>query len=227
MCGRYTFQHTEALRQLIEQLTGQAYEDMVARYNVAPTQAMPVVTKRPKPVATRMRWGPLYRLGNSVPSLMINARSETAHQKVFKHAVQHRRCLVPADGFFEWDRRQKTRVPYLFRVRGEAPFWIAGIYEEKSPEADEAFLVLTTAPNELVLPFHDRMPVILDAPAAARWLEPGPMSPADLSSICVPYNAAAMDARAVNPVVNNARNDGPECVAAAPPNNDPQAGFDF
>jgi len=233
MCGRYTFQHAEALRQLIESLTGESYEEYIARYNVAPTQDNPVVAPEPagRPRRRTMRWGlvPASDPAAKPKLIHVNARSEEIlGKRTFKEAVQLRRCVVPADGYYEWKRPdERTKLPYLISLHERRPFFIAGIYEEATALRPETYALLTCGPNRLMAEIHDRMPVILDAPGLARWLEPGPIGPAEMSSICVPYDDAAMQAWPVSAIVNSARHEVPECVAPVAPHMDPQGNFGF
>lgn len=219
MCGRYTLAHAEAAKAALERL-GIKMSNEVAlptRYNVAPTQIMPVVRGDK---LTAMKWG-VMRTIQGKPKLVINARSETAATKFsFRDNVKSRRCIIPADGFFEWLRSPdgKTRTPYWFRVKGGEPFWIAGIYDEASETVPPTSIPLTTAPNELIAPIHDRMPVILDDSLAKEWLSDSALTPERVSAICLSYPATAMSADQVNPIVNNARNDVPACIA--PPRSD-------
>jgi putative SOS response-associated peptidase YedK len=187
------------------------------RFNVAPTQGMPVViAPAGQPQAITMRWGivPFYARKDPKPQQLINARSETVTEKVtFRQSVQKRRCLVPADGFYEWLRESPARkTPYYIRLRSGAPFWIAGIYEKAAPPFDAGYALLTTRPNELMRPIHDRMPVILPTSNALDWLKPGPIAPALVAQFSEPYPAEEMCAHPVSTIVNNARHDVPECV---------------
>jgi len=233
MCGRYTFQHAEALRQLIESLTGESYEEYFARYNVAPTQDNPVVAPAGagRPRRHTMRWGliPASDQAEKPKLIHVNARSEEIYGKrTFKEAVQLRRCVVPADGYYEWKRPdERTKLPHLISLRERRPFFMAGIYEEATALRPETFALLTCAPNRLMAQIHDRMPVILAAPSLTRWLHPGPISPAELASICVPYDDAAMQVWPVGAVVNSARHEVPECVVPVAPHVDPQGSFGF
>ena len=233
MCGRYTFQHTEALRQLIESLTGESYEDYVARYNVAPTQDNTVVAPDPagRPRRRVMRWG-LIPASDPAPKprlIHVNARSEEMlGKRTFKAAVQERRCAVPADGYYEWKRPdQHTKLPHLISLQGRKPFFIAGLYEEATALRPETFALLTCGPNRLMAAIHDRMPVILDEAGLDRWLKPGPITAAEAASICVPYNDEAMQAWPVSATVNSARHEVPECVVQVPPHVDPQGLLGF
>jgi putative SOS response-associated peptidase YedK len=233
MCGRYTFQDVEALRQLIERLTGEAYEEYISRYNVAPAQDNPVVALAGagRPRRRTMRWGLVPAADPAAkPKLIhVNARSEEILAKrTFKEAVQLRRCVVPADGYYEWKRPdERTKLPHLISLRGRRPFFMAGIYEEATALRPETYALLTCGPNRLMAEIHDRMPVILDAPGLACWLRSGPVGAAELSSICVPYDDAAMQAWPVSAIVNSARHEVPECVVPVAPHVDPQGSFGF
>ncbi len=177
------------------------------RYNVAPTQKMPAVRVKEGPEAAELSWGirPGWKKKTDRP--LINARSETAATKpTFRESVARRRCLVPADGFYEWKREVKPAQPFYFHLKAEAPFWFAGIWE------GDAYLILTTAPNELLESIHDRMPVILDETTAAQWLGDRPLKEAVLKRLCSSYPARQMECREVSRKVNNARYDGPECI---------------
>ena len=121
--------------------------------------------------------------------------------------------MVPADGFFEWRRdTDKTKTPFFIRLKGERPFFIAGIYEDEAPPFPAGYALLTTGPNELMVPIHDRMPVILTEEAAQAWLTPGAITPERVHEVCQSYPASDMIANPVSSIVNNARNDVPECV---------------
>lgn len=218
MCGRYTIEKAEAMRRLLELMTGETVE-IGPRYNVAPAQDNPVVAHaagEARPRVHRMRWGlvPFWEKNEKPKFAPINARSEEMMGKpTFRQSVQKRRCAVPADGFYEWRRPdERTKIPHLISLRDRAPFFIAGLYEDATAIRPETYALLTCAPNRLMEPIHDRMPVILTPETLARWLRPGPITPEEVASICVPYDASAMQEWAVSSVVNNARHDVPECV---------------
>jgi len=221
MCGRYTFQHTEALAKLIESLTGRVTTAFVPRYNVAPSQDNPVVAadESGAPSLHTMRWGlvPFWDKSEKPKFAPINARSEEMMGKpTFKQSVQKRRCAVPADGFYEWLRLdEKTKFPHLIGLKERKPFFIAGLFESATETRPETYAVLTCGPNALMQPIHDRMPVILDGPALKRWLTPGPITAEETAGICVPFDPDKMAAVKVSSVVNNARHDVPECVVPA------------
>lgn len=218
MCGRYTFQHVESLRRLIESITGEAYAAPAARYNVAPSQENPIVAVGADGHlhGTTMRWGlvPYWDKSEKPKIAPINARSEEMLGKpMFKQAVQKRRGAIPADGYFEWQRPdERTKIPHFISLRERRPFFIAGIFEPATAARPATYALLTCTPNPLMAAIHDRMPVILPASAVGRWLGPGPLTPDDAASICVPYASGEMQAWAVSSVVNHARHDVPECI---------------
>ena len=223
MCGRYTIKDPVALAQMIAHLTGEPVAVVARRYNVSPTQINPVVrpdeTQQPKGVL--MRWGHSVQFNElQPPKLLINGRSEgAADKRTFKKALQERRCLVPADGFFEWKRNLATKSsqPYYFRRKDETPFWIAGLYWPEMDNQPPGYIVMTTAPNELMAPIHDRMPVIMDAEAAHEWIAPGPLLPERMGALCASYPTDQMKADPVSSIVNSAANDVPECVVPVSP----------
>jgi putative SOS response-associated peptidase YedK len=188
------------------------------RYNVAPGQL--VATVRLDDDGQRhwrnARWGliPSWAKDKKEGFKHINARSETAATKPsFRAAFKKRRCLIAADGFFEWEKRGKEKIPHHFRLHGGVSYAFAGLWETWHGEGSpvESCTVLTCAPNEIVQPYHDRMPVILPAEGYERWLNPT-SDPADLQALLGPYPADRMESFVVDQVVNNARNDVPECV---------------
>ncbi len=229
MCGRYTLQQPEALRRLIESLTGGDSTSFPARYNVAPTQVNPVVRTTPnsRPRLESWRWGMVSP--GKASGLHVNARSEDVLVRPsFREHVQRRRCVVPADGYYEWQRPDsRTRWPHLISLLGRRPFFMAGIHDTGDVSGAANYVVLTCGPNRLMARIHDRMPVILHGTALVRWLEPGPLTAAEISSICVPHDDSSMQAWPVGEVVNAARNENPDCVVPVPPRVDPQGSFGF
>jgi putative SOS response-associated peptidase YedK len=167
-----------------------------------------------------MRWGlvPRWSKGDR-PSVLINARSETVLEKpTFRTPFLHRRCLIPADGFYEWARAGAKKQPYHFHRRDQSPFAFAGLWESWSdPETRDRLLsccILTTEANELVRPVHDRMPVILDQTDFDLWLDPV-SQPDELTTLLRPCSADVMESAAVGTRVNSPKYDGPECLEPA------------
>lgn len=232
MCGRYTLTVNPALlAALLDDLLppGEkwSWPDFEPRYNVSPTQEAPVVRMGPAgPVLAPMRWGllPVWMVGRSSAPL-INARSETVAEKpAFKAALRHRRCLVPADGFFEWaplpeDAPKGTRKqPYWFRRADRSLFAMAGLWEPPNAAAPlGSYTLVTTAPNATVAPVHDRMPVILPPEAYAVWLDPDVMDPAALVPLLRP-SGAAMTSEPVSTRLNASRGENdPTLLRPDPP----------
>ena len=220
MCGRYLVQNPAALRELARRLFGVTVPDFAPRYNVAPSQAMPVLAAAEDGAvrAGSMKWGlvPFWEKSDKPQFAPINARSEDAFAKpMFRQSIQKRRCLVPADGFYEWQKLDgDRRQPFVIRLKGAAPFFFAGIYESATEIRPETFLVFTTKPNALMARIHNRMPVILPDEMAKRWLAPGPVTADQLADLTASYPAARMEARPVSVLVNNPRNDSPELLTA-------------
>ena len=220
MCGRY------ALISNISELQGRFGFVMDGpapepRYNIAPTQPVLAVVNDGVRRGEMMRWGliPSWAKDIKVGSRMINAVSETAAAKpAFRSAFRRRRCLVLADGFYEWRREGKQRIPmYFFQKSGE-PMAFAGLWESwKSPAGEHirSCAILTTAANEFMAQIHHRMPVILSAETEPLWLDPLTETPDTLEPLLIPAPPDLLDAREVSPMVNNVRNDGPGCIAPA------------
>jgi len=187
------------------------------RYNVAPTQAVVTVTDDGTRHLEQMRWGlvPRWAKDPKGGARMINARAETlAERPAYRGALRRRRCLIPADGFYEWAEgagSRKARRPMYVRLTTGEPFAFAGLWDEwRPPEGGEPLrtcTIVTTEANALVAAFHHRMPVILAPEVEAVWLDPGLTDPAHLRSLLVPYPAAAMEAYPVSTAVNAAANE--------------------
>jgi putative SOS response-associated peptidase YedK len=218
MCGRFTLE--KSIGSLGSLFHIQAVAEQPARYNIAPTQ--PIVAVRQseedrEPELVMLRWGliPAWAKEPAAMPLLINARSETAASKpAFRTALRRRRCLVPADGFYEWQQTAGRKQPFHMRRRDGAPFALAGLWERwEGPDGCiDSCALLTTAANELMRPIHERMPVILDPPDYGLWLDPAVQDVELIQSLLRPYPAEAMIAYPVSPAVNNARNDVPQCI---------------
>jgi putative SOS response-associated peptidase YedK len=217
MCGRYMLTTpVDALRQLF---LFTERPNLAPRYNIAPTQDVPIV-RRTRDGAGRelimVRWGlvPYWADDPKIGNRLINARRESvARTAAFREAYQRRRCLVPADGFFEWQKEGRTRQPLLVRRKDQAPFAFAGLWE-RWPQPGGGVLrsctIITCPANKLIAPVHDRMPVILASEDYERWLDP---SRADGRELLEPYPAAELEAFPVSPRVNSPQYDDPECIA--------------
>lgn len=219
MCGRYALKNPDAIARLIARLTGEPYELVRGRYNVAPGQINPTVRKvKSEPhkiLAEEMKWGHFAQFSpEGPPTFLINARSETAMTKrTFAAGVRQRRCVVPADGFYEWKRDDKGRSKqaYHIQLKDGEPYWMAGIFWEPEGEQPTRYIVFTIAPNALMAPIHDRMPVILRDEEAKLWADPEtPIERA--TGLFRAYPADGMEAYPVSALVNSVANDVPDCV---------------
>ncbi len=222
MCGRFTLRtplKDVAAAFGVDPATVQR-ELWPARYNIAPTQDVAAVRQSSagERELARLHWGliPPWADDPSIGNRMINARGETiATRPAYREAFRHRRCLVIADGFFEWKRGAKPKQPFYIRRPDERPLAFAGLWErwQKGELAIESCTIVTTAANALVEPLHDRMPVILDPRDYARWLDPGASEPDRLRSLLVPCPAEALTMYPVGRLVNSPRDDTPACIA--------------
>jgi putative SOS response-associated peptidase YedK len=218
MCGRFSLVVPERFFSrvfLFEDLP-----EMQPDYNIPPGVDIWAVRKSPpskEAEVARLRWGlvPFWAKDPKIGNRMINARSETAAEKpAFRAAFKSRRCLIPADGFFEWKRNGKSRTPYYIHLKDQKPFAMAGLWERwTSPDgADlDTCTILTTTPNERMQELHDRMPVILQEDTMETWLDEK-TSLDDLHRLTMPYPAGNMTAYPVSFLVNSPRNNGPECL---------------
>ena len=190
------------------------------RYNIAPSQKSPVLTvNEDRRVLNMMRWGliPFWAKEASIGYKMINAKSETLAEKPsFRKPFKEKRCLVLADGFYEWEKTdKKNKVPYRFVLKNRQPFAFAGLWDVwKTPEGDTllSFTIITTRANELMERIHDRMPVILNEKDEAKWLDPEFKDTDKLSSLLQPYPSEQMVAYKVSTIVNSPKNDTPSCI---------------
>jgi putative SOS response-associated peptidase YedK len=221
MCGRYT--QTADARTLAGRFRlAKLGADVRPRWNMAPGQDAPVVVVEGGRRLGIYRWGliPAWAKDPTIGAKLINARADTAADKPsFRGPFQRRRCLVPADGFYEWRKAGKAKVPVRFTRSDGAPFAFAGLWDEwTSPEGGtlRTFTVLTTEPNALVAPVHDRMPVILTEAGEDAWLDPGAKT-AELKPLLVPYEAAGMRAQDASTRVNAVRNDDPSLLTPDEP----------
>lgn len=196
------------------------------RYNIAPTQAATVIRQHPvEPIRklSMLRWGliPSWAKDSSAAATMINARSETASSKpAFSDALKHRRCLIPADGFYEWKRSGTSKQPFCFEINSGELFAFAGLWDRwKDPSGTclKTFSILTTTPNAVTEAVHDRMPVILGADAYDLWLDPGMKNVLEVSELLKPFDARQMRCYAVSSRVNHVANDDEECSRPVEP----------
>ena len=221
MCGRYRLSRR---KQIVEEYfdSPSSEEEWTPRYNIAPTQPVPVVRQHPKEPVRKlslMRWGliPSWAKDPSGAASMINARSESASTKpAFRDAMKSRRCLIPADAFYEWMRTGKGKQPFCFEVNECELFAFAGLWDGwKDPNGNwiRTCTILTTTPNALTATVHDRMPVILDPDTYDLWLDPGMNDVGMASELLKPCDARLMRCYPVSSRVNHVGNDDKECSA--------------
>jgi len=221
MCGRYRLSRR---KQIVEEYFASASgeEEWSPRYNIAPTQSVPVIRQNPKePIRelSLVRWGliPSWAKDSSAAANMINARSETAATKpAFRDVLKSHRCLIPADGFYEWQRTGKTKQPYCFEIGEGTLFAFAGIWDRwKGPSGNivETCSILTTTPNAVTSTVHDRMPVILDPDNYDLWLDPGMRDVSAASELLKPCDARLMRCYPISTRINHVANDDEECSA--------------
>lgn len=218
MCGRYAL--ILSGRALAEHFDLPTVPTLGPRYNIAPTQSVPIVragSAEPREWC-EVRWGliPFWAKDASIGARMINARSETAAEKpAFRQAVRRRRCLIPASGFYEWSRRGGAKQPFYIHLSDSRPLAFAGLWERWRPsESDpvESCTILTTSPNPVVAELHDRMPVILPPERYDEWLSAAELASERLVTLLSAFPAEEMEAYPVSRHVNSPANDDPACI---------------
>ncbi len=220
MCGRFTLRSSG--EAVAEAFGLPKVPDLLPRFNIAPGQPVAVVRQSARAEGRELaflRWGltPAWADDPSIGGRLANARSETAATKPsFRRALRSRRCLVVADGFYEWRQVNGPKQPYFVGLRSDRPFGLAGLWErwEKGGEPVESCTILTTGANGLMLPIHERMPVIIPPDQYGLWLDPRCQDTDKLAKLLRPYPSQDMLAYRVSPVVNNPKNDVPQCVEA-------------
>ena len=220
MCGRFTLKTTpETLTETFPDFT--MPDELTPRYNIAPSQEVPVVPNNGENTMESFQWGliPSWAKDPKIGNRMINARSETLAEKPsFRTAYKQRRCLVLADGFYEWRQEPggKSKTPIYIRLKSDKPFAFAGLWEAWRPSTgDDPLLsctIITTTPNSLMETIHRRMPVILEPDAYDLWLDPHEQPAAQLNGLLKPYPAEEMMAHPVSRFVNRPGNDSSDCV---------------
>jgi len=215
MCGRYRLSRRKQILAEHFDAISEA-DDWAPRYNIAPTQPVPVIRQHPtEPTRhmSQMHWGliPSWSNDASGAAKMINARSETAQTlPAFREAMKYRRCLVPADGFYEWKRSGTAKQPYCFEINEGQLFVFAGLWEgwkDASGDWIKTCTILTTTPNDVTSTVHDRMPVILEPGDYDLWLDPGLKDAGVLSELLKPLEASVMRCHPVSGRVNSVQND--------------------
>ncbi|MCB9454571.1 MAG: SOS response-associated peptidase [Anaerolineaceae bacterium] len=217
MCGRFTLTADLDTLQLAFNLAT-VPPDLPPRYNIAPSQPVAIITNETPTALSFHTWGllPSWAKDPALANKLINARSETAHEKPsFRSAFKRRRCLIPADGFFEWKREGNEKTPMFIHLKGRSVFALAGLWEVwNSPQGDEvrSCTILTTEANDFMKPIHDRMPVILDPADYEEWLVAGDAPALALHALMRPYDSDQMAAYAVSKLVNRPGNDTPQVI---------------
>lgn len=219
MCARYTLKTPpEAVAALFDL---PSVPELTARYNVAPTQNVAAVREpHGSREFARLRWGlvPSWADDLKIGHRLLNARAETVASKpAFRAAFRKRRCLLPADGYYEWKAVGRAKQPYWFRLSDGGLFAFAGLWErwERDGQVVESCSLITTEGNELARQIHDRMPVLLDRTTWDVWLDPEVADADALGELLRPYPAEKMRVDPVNPIVNNPRHDSPACIEPA------------
>lgn len=211
MCGRFTLKTPERIK--FEALNTYDPDDLVPRYNIAPSQdVLTILERNSEREATFLRWG-LIPFWSKEPKGFINARAETIEQKAaFNESFQRRRCLIPADGFYEWERNGKISQPHYFQMKDQAPFAFAGIWDRWKSEGSwvTSCAIVTTTANELLAPIHHRMPVIVSPESYDLWLADDPRFP--FKDLLAPFPASEMISYTVSHDVNDVKVDDPHLV---------------
>jgi len=231
MCTRFVLLKDQ-LQAAYVALGVEAPAELVSRYNIAPSTALTAFRQRNRaagPERALLRWGLVPSWAKSVDASapLVNARAETLTEKPsFSEAFRHRRCLVPAGGFYEWAIHGRARKPWLFQRPDAAVFFFAGLWETwRSPtgEVVESCAIITTTPNAVTQPIHDRMPVLLAPETTRAWLDPEAHVERDLIPLLRPASDAALTATALSTHVSNVRHDDPACLTPAGPDDDSSA----
>lgn len=217
MCGRFTITFERDTAQQYLQL--EIPTDFIPRYNVAPTQQVAVWRDTTSRSLEWMRWGliPSWAKDTSIGVHLINARGETLLEKPsFREAFQRRRCLILADGFFEWQKQpgKQPSIPYYFTLNDKKLFFFAGLWDTWHSPSGETFTtcaIITTTPNAVVEPVHDRMPVLFESQAAWAWLNKS-ASASSLQAMLLPYPAEKMNGYVVSTLINQANLETPELI---------------
>ena len=222
MCGRFTLTVDPAQAQ--ENFNNFTFPEKFApRFNIAPTQPILAIPNDEKFTADFFIWGliPMWAKDPSIGNRLINARAETLAEKPsFRGSLKYKRCLILADGFYEWKSAdgKKSKTPFFIHMKDRKPFAFAGLWDSwNSPEGSQlkTCTIITTEPNELMSLLHNRMPVILHPRNYDKWLDPSAQTPDQLIPLLKPFPAEMMDAYPVTPLVNKPSNDTPELVVPA------------
>ena len=217
MCRRYML--ATPRERLIARFRIQHAAELVPRYNIAPSESVAAIRENvnQERELALLRWGlvPSTTKDTKNAYRMINARAETLSQRpAFRAAFAHRRCLIPADGFYEWQQTNDSKQPYFIRARDENPLAFAGLWErwQRGRQVIESCTIITMSANQSLAPIHHRMPVILPEDTYDLWLDPSVQDPATLQALLLPYDAEKLVAYRVSKRVNHPKNDDAECI---------------
>ena len=219
MCGRFTLKTSPA--ELQEELGFVLDQPVAPRFNVAPSQRVAVVPNDGTNKVSLFRWGliPSWAKDAAIGNKMINARAETVAEKPsYRVPLRKRRCVILADGFYEWRVDGKRKTPMYIRMASKKPFAIAGLWEtwkDANGEPLQTCTIITTTPNEFMSSYHDRMPVILPKDQLDLWLSPEQKDADALMPLLVPWSGEPLEAYPVSTLVNSPANDRPECITPA------------
>lgn len=222
MCGRFTLTVDPAVLQ--DQFGDYIFPPQFApRFNIAPSQPVLVIPNDAHKKANFFLWGliPTWAKDPAIANRLINARGETLAEKPsFRGSYKYKRCLILADGFFEWQVQPgtKSKTPYFIHMKDRQPFAFAGLWDEwHGPDGSQVrtCTIITTSPNDLMVPLHNRMPAIIPRNAYAQWLDRSPQTPESLQPLIKPYPSDEMTAHPVSTLVNNPANDRAECIVPA------------
>lgn len=212
MCGRFSLYN---LPELINEYQLDFSDEIKPHYNIAPSQAILAIINDGGYHARQLRWGLIPFWSKAVFAGLINARAETVDQKPsFRQSFAKRRCLIPADGFYEWKKQEKGKQPYRITLKDRQVFAFAGLWETwTSPSGDtiNSAAIITTEPNAAIRPIHNRMPVVLPKTAESVWLD-GDADHQTLKSLLKPYRSEQMELYPISNRVNSARNDSPSVL---------------
>ena len=217
MCGRFTLSLN--LEGLEERFDFKAKEiSHASRYNIAPSQGVLSVINDGEKHAELLKWGliPSWSKDAAIGNRMINARAETVAEKPsFRSAFKKKRCLILADGYYEWKKGGKTKTPFYIRFKSHEPFGFAGLWEmweDPSGESIRTCTIITTTPNDIMESIHQRMPVILPREAESTWLDSAIQDPKELTPLLSSYPSESMEAYAISTMVNSPKNDTPDII---------------
>ena len=216
MCGRFTLEPTARFYERFQ--IANRLERIEPRYNIAPSQEVPIIIKQSPNKVMMMKWGliPHWAKDSKIGYKTINARAETiADKPMFRSSLKSKRCLVPASGFYEWQTTQQGKIPHYIHLNKEALFAFAGLYDIWKNEKEQevyTFTIITTSPNTLIEKIHNRMPVILKESDEDKWLDTENITVEIALKMLAPYRASGMEAYPISRKVNSPENDTPDLI---------------